>query len=228
MNSFARSVEKITGCVDLLFVANEGDTVEIDSLQQAKAHHLVVPDSRVSWSKKINDAMAMYQRTYDWFVCSADDVSYPLGWYETVAPILDTSRNLVVGTNHDHSGEEPFGSLHPIVHCDYYRLGTFDEPLMVSGVMHEGYRHWCPDTELAETAMLRGLYKHCKECVLYHRKEPWDPTYELGRASVKADRRLFLHRMYKLFAMYNAPERMARWEHLKPLCDWPDDGTLNT
>jgi hypothetical protein len=92
------------------------------------------------------------------------------------------------------------------VNRDYWECGTIDERNLVC---HEGYRHWFVDTELVETARVRGTYAHAHDALVEHfhpiyRGAEMDDTYRLGQSFVPQDRRLFMR-------------RRRLWSGLKPL-----------
>lgn len=191
--------------VEYLFVANESDTEEIAAIRGTRSNLLVVPDAQISWANKINRGFAY--TTTPWILCGSDDIELADGWFAAAKPflawsgVLGTSSTLAGGPREKHS-------THPLVSRSYIdEMGTFDEPRRV---VHSGYRHHCPDTELCETAIVRGRWKRALSCVVTHLRDrmPVDSTYMLGRQAQMADRAIFLRRMGLLYATYGCPDRM--------------------
>lgn len=180
---------------EILFLANEDDFEEIAALEDAHAPTAVLSRERRSWAQKIN--LGAELTCAPWILCGADDLSFHRGWFEAAMRFDDVAAGVdVVGTNDLGNPATMTGetSTHPLVRRRYVdELGTVDE---LGAVVHGGYHHNFPDTELVLTAKMRGRYRHAPECVLEHLHPIWrkgddDETYALGRSRFEDDRALF-------------------------------------
>lgn len=196
--------------VEILFLANDSDMEEINALKEAGSSYVALPDAQISWASKINEGFRRTKTPY--CLLGADDIEFSFDWYEAMKPFLSdaTPGGGVIGTS-DGSGRLDIHSAHPIVSRRYVEhYGTFDQ---IGLVVHEGYRHWCPDTELCETAILRNEYKSVPSCVLFHRHflrgAPMDSTYALGQSFVERDRHLFVRRMTAMYKQFGCEERTS-------------------
>lgn len=180
----------------LYFIAQRSDGAELAALRAADVEPILVDDSDRSWAKKINRG---YEQTSEpWLLLGADDLAFHPGWVDAVRGRLRDHPG-VIGTNDLGNGATMAGthSTHPLVRRLYADIcGTADERRRV---VHEGYDHNFPDTELVATARGRGLYVHALDCVIEHLHPAWgkaprDATYALGRRRVREDRALFVRR----------------------------------
>src|SRR5262249_18730249 len=147
----------------LYFLAQRSDIIELAALRDAGVDPILVDDRDRSWAKKINRG---YERTTEpWLLLGADDLAFHPGWVDAVRERLRNHVG-VIGTNDLGNGATMAGthSTHPLVRRIYADIcGTADEPRRV---VHEGYDHNFPDTELVATAKQRGLYVHAFDCVI--------------------------------------------------------------
>lgn len=192
------SFQAATAATDarLLFIAQATDVVEIGTIRTAGHTPLIVPDAEGSWANKINAGFR--NTTEPWMLLGADDLQFHAGWVDAIRTRL-VSHPGVIGTNDlGHSGTaNGTHSTHPLVRRSYAKvMGTIDTP---NQVVHPGYHHNFPDTELVATAMHRGVYLHVASCIVEHlhpywRKGTMDSTYALGQSRFAQDYALFLQR----------------------------------
>jgi hypothetical protein len=181
----------------LYFVVQASDKAELAAIMEIGGMDiLVVTDIDRSWAKKINRG---YERTREpWLLLGADDLAFREGWVDVVRERLRVHPG-VLGTNDLGNPNTISGSTstHPLVRRLYADIcGTVDAR---HAVLHEGYDHNYPDTELVETAKRRGLYLHAHDCVVEHLHPAWnkgttDTTYLLGARRVREDSALFVSR----------------------------------
>jgi hypothetical protein len=180
----------------LYFVAQKSDTEEVAAIRAAGYEPIFVGDEDRSWAKKINRG---FERTREsWLLLGADDLRFHAGWVDVVRKLLRVHTG-VIGTNDlgNRATMRGINSTHPLVRRKYAEVcGTIDER---NKVVHDGYEHNCPDTELAVTAKQRGLYIHSVGCVVEHLHPAWgkanaDDTYRLGQSSFSRDKALLRER----------------------------------
>jgi hypothetical protein len=194
LGSFRAATE--AGDARINFIAQRSDVAELEAIRAEGLEPILVDDCDRSWAKKINRG---YEATSaPWILLGADDLSFHRGWVDVVRHQLRSHRG-VIGTNdlgNRHTIEGTY-STHPLVRRLYARIcGTVDER---NKVVHEGYDHNFPDTELVITARNRGLYLHRTDCVIEHLHPFWgkstnDPVYARGQAHVREDQALFVAR----------------------------------
>jgi len=206
---------------DLLFIVQEGDDAELDAIGPDEAagrcRSVMVPAEKQSWAKKINEGYAL--TCEPWMLLCGDDVAFVGGWTERLAPYMDDFHVGVIGTNNGslvstarherqvrrrlrgRQAREPvpppevWWSPHPVVSRGYIDMvGTVDE---LGKVVHDGYHHNFPDTELCATARMREAFVFAHDVVLQHLH--WssaggvalDETYKLGMSRYADDEKLF-------------------------------------
>jgi glycosyltransferase involved in cell wall biosynthesis len=183
----------------LYFVAQGSDTREVAAIRACGLEPLFVGDADQSWAKKINHG---YARTVEpWLLLGADDLAFWPGWVDVIRADLSAHVG-VIGTNDLGNAATMDGrhSTHPLVRRMYANVcGTVDER---GKVVHEGYVHNFPDTELVATAKRRGLYLHRADCVIEHLHPAWgkarrDHVYAIGQRSARRDRAVFDERARK-------------------------------
>lgn len=180
----------------LYFVAQRSDHEELEAISSCGEAPILVDDADRSWAKKINRGFSATSEP--WLLLGADDLSFYRGWVDSVRGLLRTHPG-VIGTNDLGNSSTMTGksSTHPLVRRSYATvLGTADER---GKVLHEGYDHNFPDSELVQTAKTRGLYVHERRCVIEHLHPLWgkgqhDPIYQLGQRNWDADQALFVQR----------------------------------
>lgn len=183
----------------LYFVAQASDTAEVEAIRRAGFEPILVGDADRSWAKKINRGFE--QTTEPWLLLGADDLSFRPGWVDVVRKLLRVHRG-VIGTNDLGNGSTIRGtsSTHPLVRRKYAEIcGTIDER---NKIVHEGYDHNFPDTELSLTAKQRGVYIHCVRCIIEHMHPAWgksssDAVYLRGQSNFKQDSALFSVRAHQ-------------------------------
>jgi glycosyltransferase involved in cell wall biosynthesis len=196
-------LDSITAATDdgawrMLFVASPEDEAEQQAVKAEGGDLLVIdqPNAPGDWARKIN---AGYRATTEpLMLLGGDDMDFHPGWLEAAKAAMCQTTG-VVGTNDLHNGRVIAGdhSTHPIVARWYVdRYGTADE---AGKVVHEGYAHNWPDTELVETAKRRGAWAFARDSVVEHFHPLWgnaemDEVYVLGRSRFDDDRRLFQQR----------------------------------
>lgn len=208
VRSFAASCRRDQAT--LLFIVQQGDEKEREALTNMGAKLdatmprigvAVVPNDIRSWAKKINVGFRVTNAP--WILCGADDLNFIPGWVEALVPYMGDVGAGVIGTADLGQVANVQKSCHPLVRRSYVlEHGTIDEP---GKVVHEGYDHNFPDTELALTALSRGAYRFAPECVIEHLhpltgKAKIDDTYRLGSLLRIEDEELFASRcrLFKL------------------------------
>jgi len=180
----------------LYFIAQQSDRDEISAIRDAGYEPIVVPNANRSWARKINIG---YRETHErWMLLGADDLQFHAGWIRAIGALL-MSHPGVIGTNDLGNSATIRGShsTHPLVRRTYAKImGTVDTR---DRVLHDGYDHNYPDTELIATARKRDMYIHSRECVIEHLHPAWgkaisDATYERGQKNYQQDSQLFQHR----------------------------------
>lgn len=199
----------VCGRATLYFIAQDNDYAEVVAIEEnaRRCKLIVVPADKQSWAKKIN---AGYEATTEpWMLLCGDDVRFHPGWIDALAPHM--ANHDVIGTSAQTQStgrreqrqnargrvDRTPHSPHPLVARSYAdEFGTVDERRKV---VHDGYHHNFPDTELYRTALIRGRYGFARECVIEHRHPIYataedDDTYRLGRSRFEDDERLFQSR----------------------------------
>lgn len=182
----------------ILFLCNAGDTAEIAACDASGCDVDVGPSQPRpgDWARKINHAYRSSVEPY--LLLAADDLVFHPGW--DVAALAYAERGFgVVGTDDMGNGLVMRGdhATHPLVARAYVdACGTVDE---CGVVVHEGYRHNCPDVELVETAKARGAWAFAAGAKVEHLHPFWrkgadDATYRLGRAGYAVDQALLARR----------------------------------
>jgi hypothetical protein len=180
----------------LYFIAQVSDVEEVAAIRAHGFNPILVGDEDRSWGRKINRG---FERTGEsWLLLGADDLRFHAGWVERVRHLLKAHMG-VIGTNDLGNPSTMTGtsSTHSLVRRSYARIcGTADER---NKVLHEGYDHNFPDSELVVTARRRGMYVHCVRCVVEHMHPAWgkghmDTVYARGQQTYHQDSALFAHR----------------------------------
>lgn len=195
---------------NLYFIAQEGDDAEIEAIEREQAGGrcrliMVTPDKQ-SWARKINEG---YLRTREpWMLLVGDDVTFNSGWIDFAVRHMATGMG-VIGTCDQAINSrraerqrkrgrfvEPVSSPHPIVSRSYIdNFGTVDEPRKV---VHDGYHHNFPDTELCATARIRNQFVMATDVIITHHHPIHvggdDATYRLGRSRWSDDEATYVAR----------------------------------
>lgn len=212
LESFDESVavERAEGWdIEAVFVCSFGDMAETEAVRACGIEPLF---SDANYSGKINYAVT--QRHWsDWYLTGADDLKFHPGWLRAAINRHIKTGALVIGTNDLHNPSVIRGlyATHLLVHRDYMLRGTIDEP---GKILHEGYRHNCCDTELVETAKVRGQFAFARDSHVEHlhpifKGAPDDATYRLGREHHRADKLLLAERR-KLWTRTASDRRRLR------------------
>ncbi len=176
----------------IVFVCSLVDLAELTAVHAAGHLPLVAEwaPGEGDYAKKINLAASVCDS--DWYLTGADDLRFHPGWLRAAVDQHIRSGALVIGTNDLHNPSVVRGlyATHSLVHRDYVKTGTIDEP---GKILHEGYSHNCCDTELVETAKSRGTFAFARDSHVEHlhhifRGAPDDATYAKGRANHRADK----------------------------------------
>lgn len=151
------------------------------------------------WARKINHGFTVTESEF--CLLGADDLRFHPGWDVEALRVADEVGAGVIGTNDLGNATVMRGlhSTHPLVRRSYVDLeGTIDE---VGKCLHEGYSHQWVDTELVQTAQMRGQWAFAKESRVEHlhpfwKKSKMDATYEKALSTSKEDHALFQQRRY--------------------------------
>ena len=180
----------------VLFLCSPKDGAEIRACKATGADVHVVewkPD-RGDWAKKINRGFSMTDE--DFVLLGADDLEFHRGWDMAVLEVAEKTGAGVIGTNDLGNATVMRGlhSTHPLVRRSYIEeYGTIDEP---GKVVHEGYHHQWVDTELCETAKMRGQWAFAKASHVEHLHPYWhkssmDATYTKALSTSREDHRYY-------------------------------------
>jgi hypothetical protein len=181
--------------VDVVFICTPGDKAEIAAVRACGCELLFHSGG---YAAKINYAARMVEA--DWYLTGADDLRFHPGWLSAAMRRHVATGALVVGTNDlvNPSVTRGFYATHLLVHRDYVERGTIDER---GKIMHEGYSHNCPDTELVETAKTRSTWAFARDSHVEHLhpisqrvRVLDDATYRKGREHHQADKLLLAER----------------------------------
>jgi hypothetical protein len=189
----------------VMFVANMGDTAEIEACESTGHPVLVMPyrhhpaawrRNLGEWAKKINAAYWASDEPY--IFCGADDLVFHDGWLSAALAEMRPGIG-VVGTNDTANPAVVAGlhATHPLVARWYAdRYGTVDQPGLV---LHEGYAHEYVDNELVATAQARRAWAFAADSVVEHLHPNWgtaprDPLYAQQQARMRYGRLLYQRR----------------------------------
>lgn len=135
-----------------------------------------------------------------WMLLVGDDVVFHPGWLEEVRRVVEKTGASVISTNDLCNPLVMAGTdaCHPVVKRSYVdELGaSWDGPGVL---MHEGYRHHGPDTEVVDVAIHRGAFAPAVKAIVEHLnpragKARRDAIYDLATAHWSADAALFHER----------------------------------
>ena len=149
------------------------------------------------WAKKINYG---YEETSEEFLLlGATDLRFHAEWDASALRVFEETRAGVIGTNDMGNKTVMRGlhSTHPLVWRPYIdECGTIDER---GKVLHEGYAHQWVDTELVETAKVRGEWAFAVDSRVEHlhpfwRKGRMDATYQKALSTSDPDHRYYSQR----------------------------------
>lgn len=152
---------------------------------------------QADWARKINYG---YEETDEEFLLlGATDLRFHPDWDVAALSVAAQSGAGVIGTNDMGNSTVMRGlhSTHPLVRRAYIdEHGTIDEP---GKVLHEGYAHQWVDTELVETAKVRGGWAFAAHSRVEHlhpfwRKGRMDSTYKKALSTADEDHRYYAQR----------------------------------
>lgn len=202
-------MESVAGATKLshriLFIPTEGDDEEIAELSRAGAEFLVhpYPAGAGNFARKINWAFAQVDSEYAFQ--AADDITFSPKWDTHAVSIAERTGAGIVGTNdlHNAAVRQRKHSTHTLIARSYieeYGSGTVDGTGLV---FCELYDHQYTDTELVETARLRGKWAFSPNSIVEHFHPHWgnaedDETYKKGQRKTVEDRRLFASRFRRI------------------------------
>lgn len=149
------------------------------------------------WGKKINEGFRV--TSSEFCLLGADDLRFHPNWDTEVLRVAEETGAGVIGTNDLGNATVMRGlhSTHPLVRRSYVEEhGTIDEPGICC---HEGYHHQWVDTELIETAKMRGQWAFAKDSHVEHLHPFWkkgrmDSTYEKALSTSREDHAIFQER----------------------------------
>lgn len=182
----------------VLFLCSPDDFDATVACYETGADVITVPwDPGVGdWARKINYGLELTTEAY--VLCGATDLCFHAGW--DIAALRVAGEGFgVVGTNDLGNATVMRGlhSTHPLCARRYAQeWGTIDEQ---GKLLHEGYAHQWVDTELVETAKVRGQWAFARDSVVEHLHPFWkkgtmDATYEKALSTSHEDHRLFAQR----------------------------------
>ena len=181
----------------LLFLVEGDDRYELESLCEAEANVLMVPEGITTWPQKIQYG---YENTDEcWMLCCADDVHFHPGWWQATEDARSLGRG-VIGTNDLGNPRVIAGqhTTHPLVSRRYAdEQGTWDGP---GHIVCTEYRHCFVDDELVWTAKQRQQWAFCGSAVVEHLHPYWgkaeyDEVYEVGESHFARDHEEFVRRI---------------------------------
>jgi hypothetical protein len=188
---------------EIHFLCSPGDGAEISAVAKVAALELaqatVVPfaNGPGDWAKKINYGFAITESEF--CLLGADDLRFHQGWDVAALKVAEETGAGVIGTNDLGNATVMRGlhSTHPLVRREYVReFGTIDQP---GQCLHDAYHHQWVDTELVETAKMRGQWAFASDSRVEHMHPFWkkgkmDATYEKALSTSKEDHALFEQR----------------------------------
>lgn len=185
------SVAGTTLACRVLFIADPDDRGEHDAIRAAAADMLI---HRGNYAAKIAAGVAATDEPL--IFTGADDLTPLPGWLDA-AKVRLTGRVEVVGVNDllpRRPGREGHAT-HFVMTRAYAERSTIDGG---PGPFHQGYAHNFCDDELIATARKRAVYVYAEGSCVRH-DHPMaggedDDTYRKGRATFRADRRIFQRR----------------------------------
>ncbi len=216
----------------LLFLANPEDSAEIAELRAHGCWYDVVPwqNGPRDFARKQNRGVQM--TSSDWILLGADDLRFHRGWFRAAVDVHIETGRLVIGTNDMVNPLVKAGkhATHPLVHRDYVKLGTIDNP---DELLHSGYAHNSVDVEFCETAIAREQFAFAAHARVEHMHPTFDrtirrdETYRKGMRHAIEDKRLVIKRR-RLWNPTAAAElsgvrrRVAVKPRPAPKATWPD------
>lgn len=202
----------------LVFIAQGGDSEEINTINEATgpklrrldAHQvwMIEIDSYATrWSAKLNAAHRAICTLFwssdltvkpDWYLLGADDLRFHKGWDDNPAlEVLMARPEIgVIGTNDMGNPAVMAGkhSTHPLIRRTYVETQGIMEGLNM--IAPECYNHNFVDNEIVGLACKRKAYAHCHDSKIEHMHPVWnkgemDSTYKLGISKYRDDQKLY-------------------------------------
>jgi hypothetical protein len=200
---FMRSLRASTGLAVAYAVVGPEETADAALASERAwrdAGAEVITGPGLTFAEKVNLAYAVTSQP--WLFLVGDDVRFWPGWLDHAQHMADWSGGTydVVGTNDLGNPRVLAGqhATHLLVRRSYVdeQGGGWDGPGVLA---HEGYRHWYVDDEIVMAARQRGTWMMALGSRVEHLHPAWgkadrDAVYDLGEASAKVDRALFLQR----------------------------------
>jgi hypothetical protein len=179
------------------FICEVEDQEEQDTALTHGAKVLVHPAAH-TFAQKCN--LGYRSTSAPWMLLVGDDVLFHDGWLEEVLRVAAKTGANVVSTNDLLTDDVVLGegACHPVIRrCYVDELGaSWDGPGIL---MHEGYRHHGPDTEVADVAIHRRTFAPALGAVIEHLnpragKAQNDAIYDLATEHWPQDEALFYER----------------------------------
>ncbi len=184
VTSFLESLNGENVEAAMLFLANPEDKREIAELHAHGCWTLIVPwqNGPKDYTRKMNHGTK--HTTSDWILLGADDLCFHPGWFRAAISKHIETGALVVGTNDMANPLVKAGkhATHPLVHRDYVKLGTIDNP---DELLHSGYAHNSVDVEFCETAISRGQFVFAPNARVQHLHPTFDRTVKRDATYLK-------------------------------------------
>lgn len=180
---------------EIVFIVEDDDLPTKEACIASGEKTIINLRSR-NYAGAINTAVKQLDNEY--FFAVADDFRFYENW---LPPLLNLGEKYgVVGPNDLGNPQVQAGQLAVIylVAKRYLPYCVVDSP---GDMLHEGYLHNFPDTEITETAIWRGEYAYCPESIVEHMhpdfgKAERDSTYQKQIGTWQHDESLFLSRRH--------------------------------
>lgn len=186
------SAQAATPDAQVLFIADPGDTREIQALEAAGAE-FIAPGG--SYASKINKGVRACDTEF--VFTGADDVTFVPGWFE-IAKRYFTDRVRVVGVTDEVTKRNKLGhhAPHFLIARDYALEPTIDGG---RGPLCERYKHQYVDDEFVGTCQRRGVIHIATDVRVHHShyfdgSGEMDWTYQKGLRYKARDRRMWRQR----------------------------------
>lgn len=196
------AVERATPDCRVLFLADVGDSAEIDAIK-AEQRSLRRPFSvdladcpdGSNYAAKINRGVRLTTEPY--VFTGADDLDFKPGWFEAALAAIQPGIGLI-GTQDLCNARVIAGehATHFLVTREYAELPCIDGS---PGPLCEEYPHEFVDDELIGTARKRSAYAFAADSIVEHLhpdvgKAPSDPLYAAQRDRMRRGRPIFNRR----------------------------------
>lgn len=182
----------------VLFLCTPGDADAIIACIETGAEVEIVkwPAGSGDWAMKINHGLTLTDEPYVFL--GATDLRFHPGWDTAALEVAEQGFG-VIGTDDLGNATVMRGahSTHPLCSREYVFIwGTVDEQ---GKLLCEQYHHQWVDTELVQTAMVRGQWAFAKDSRVEHLHPMWhksemDATYKKALSTSHEDHRIFMQR----------------------------------